>query len=188
MIRLKFKCPTCGKPYSVKAPSQQALSTRIFNCPNCRQATPYSMLIDKAKAPAAATPPPLHTYIGHSDAGNNAAPTAKTRFSQTTPVVLALDNGRRIPVAAGQHVLGRDSADSPATIRVAPDIYMSRTHARMTVQADGTGAVRCFITPLRTANPIIVNSRTLAENETTALANGDKVLLGMTIFTVEITK
>ncbi|MGM9853597.1 MAG: FHA domain-containing protein [Muribaculaceae bacterium] len=125
----------------------------------------------------------MRTYFAPASGHNT---DSQTRVSQNAPVTLVLESGRRIPIFPGEHILGRDSSDSGAEIHVAPDIYMSRSHARLSVAVGPDNSVQCSLTPLESANSIVVNSRALRTGEQTTLANGDRVLLGITGFTVEI--
>ena len=188
MIRLKFRCPGCGKSYSVKAESKESLLRQTFKCPSCGKATPFASVMS-APAPA----PAMHTHIaGGGLSPENGLGDMKTRVAgmapRQAPIVLVVEStGRRIPLTVGPHILGRDSADSPADIKVAPDSFMSRSHARLDIIPNGATFI-CRIQAMRSANAVMINSRQLAENESWQLKPSDKILLGMTIVHLEVNR
>lgn len=188
MIRARFKCPKCGKDISVKAESKQSLLNQVFKCPGCHRDTPFSQILGGASPTAS----DMHTHIVGAGSGMAAAAAAvglgneKTRIAQASPISIVVDGtGRRLPVAIGSHILGRDSLDSRATVKVASDPYMSRQHARLDIAREGN-RLSCRISCLKTANPVIVNSTRLAEGQSYSLKPGDKVILGMTAFHLEL--
>ena len=93
---------------------------------------------------------------------------------------LIKESGKVIPLAQGRHILGRDSSDSGATLRIAPDPYMSRRHAHLEVVAIGGGVLRSMITGLNSGNDIFINGGRIRPGATVQLTPGDEILLGMT--------
>lgn len=88
--------------------------------------------------------------------------------------------GRKIPLTVGEHVLGRQSADSRATIPLAPDPYMSRAHAMLSVSFLSGQIPRITITGMNSQNIVYVNNARLYPGSTIELHPGDELLLGMT--------
>lgn len=184
MIRLKFKCPQCQREISVKAPSKDALIGLTFSCPHCHVNTPFSSILGASSQKNAA----LHTHIAGGQAVPQGGAPQKTQVARIAPLAIVLiDSGRRIPVGQGAHILGRDSADSPATVRLAPDPYMSRQHARLDISSQGK-RLTCRIQSLKSANTMIVNGSEVAVGNSVSLSPGDIVTLGMTKFRIEINK
>ena len=190
MIRARFKCPKCLRDISLKAESKESLMTAVFQCPHCGQSTPFATIFGaRAQAPSPARQD-LHTHIAGygAAAGMGQMPFQKTRVAQAGPLAIVVeDTGRRIPVGVGSHILGRESSDSSASVKLAPDPYMSRLHARLDIMREGN-RVSCRIQPLRSSNAVIVNSSRLEEGETMMLKPNDKVVLGMTTFHLEVNR
>ncbi len=90
------------------------------------------------------------------------------------------ETGRAIPLKPGQYILGRDSSDSGATMRIAPDPYMSRRHAHLSVAVGVDGLMRLTITGMNSQNDIFINSCRLYPGASAAVNPGDEILLGMT--------
>lgn len=168
-----------------------------FQCPHCGQSTPFATIFSDA-GPATATSQPapqaqqaLHTYIGGGGAGmqRGVVPNfQKTQVVRQGPLAIVVeDTGRRIPIGVGSHILGRESSDSPASVKLAPDPYMSRLHARLDITRQGN-RVSCRIQPLRSSNAVIVNSSRLDEGQTMMLKPNDKVVLGMTTIHLEVNR
>lgn len=159
------------------------MASKSFRCPKCGFSTSFGQLL----GPDARRTVPLHTHI----AGGGAAPAPGGKTHVATPgmasrglVTLNVPkSGRTFPVGQGVYTLGRESSDSRATLRIAPDPYMSRLQARLEVMATPQG-VSCRIIGLNSANPVFVNNRQINPNFGVDLKNGDKLLLGMTEVTV----
>lgn len=128
-------------------------------------------------------PVPLHTHIaGAGQPTPPPMPNAKTRVAQgaqSLVTLMVMESGKVLPLKTGTYTLGRDSIDSKASVRVAPDRYMSRLHAKIDVTPGGT-----TITGIAENNPILVNGKSIQAGIPVALRNGDKVQLGMTTLTV----
>lgn len=90
------------------------------------------------------------------------------------------ETGRAIPLKPGQYILGRDSSDSGATMRLAPDPYMSRRHAHLSVALGVDGLMRLTITGMNSQNDIFINSCRLYPGASAQVNPGDEILLGMT--------
>ncbi|MDE6271740.1 MAG: FHA domain-containing protein [Muribaculaceae bacterium] len=90
------------------------------------------------------------------------------------------ETGRAIPLKPGQYIMGRDSSDSGATMRIAPDPYMSRRHAHLSVAVGVDGIMRLTITGMNSQNDIFINSCRLYPGASAAINPGDEILLGMT--------
>lgn len=105
------------------------------------------------------------------------------RIAQRKPVLKVIETGRLFPLAVGQFILGRDSADSRATLRLAPDPYMSRSHAHLSVSYGATGMVKLVLTPMNSQNVVYVNGARISAGASVELHPGDEILLGMTNIT-----
>lgn len=185
MPQISIVCPKCKSRFKITVDSIQKLDGQSFSCPKCKSRTPFAALL-----PAAAVANDLKTHIG------GAAPVAmKTNIQPAAPVgqqpmkthiathvgpkliVQGLDN--TINLTAGNFTLGRDSSDSRATIRIAPDMYMSRLHAQLAVTLEGN-RWKCIICSVKDENPAYVNSTKVPSKAGIVLQDGDKIIMGTT--------
>ena len=79
----------------------------------------------------------------------------------------------------GVYILGRKSSDSTATLQLAPDISMSRQHARLAVQMVG-GRLMVQVVGLKDNNPLFVNGKMYPAGQPCTLKTGDTLQLGTT--------
>lgn len=159
-----------------------------FKCPHCGQSTPFREIFGCAPAMAPNSQQPLKTHIAGGVGYPATAGSQKTRVVKTGPLAIVVENsGRRIPVGVGSYILGRDSSDSGASIKVAPDPYMSRLHARLDITREGN-RMKCVIQPLKSSNAVIINSERVEEGQEKAIKPNDKVVLGMTTIHFEINR
>lgn len=193
----KIECPGCHAKYTLKAKSIAAMADRRFQCPKCKFSAPFGQVMPR-RTPASttptpppiprpvppipptapATPPPLNDSV----AGN------KTRVgaNHVSSVILEVkETGKNFKIKPGVYTIGRDSSDSKATLRISPDIYLGRLHARLDyIEKDGIPTV--ILSGLNPKNPIRVNNLTLNDNMRVKLKDGCNLLLGMTNVTVRI--
>lgn len=172
----RIQCPGCQSRFTLKSPSIEALAGKTFRCPKCGSTTPFSRLL--GIQPMAV---PLHTNIGRPGAVPP-PPNNKTRVASGAQTLLTLKvdaSGKEFPLGIGTYTLGRDSFDSQASLKIAPDKYMSRLQASIEVTPMGSQ-----LTAINDLNPIMVNGQKIRTGIPVALRNGDKLLLGMTTITV----
>lgn len=170
-------CPICRKQYKLTPNNLSTLAQKTFSCPNCRYTTPFTALVKDIAVPEPIT---------HSDAppGVNQKLHSATRIT-SSPVVQSkvyltvIGNNAKFILNQGIYVLGRKSSDSTATLQLAPDISMSRQHARLAVQIVG-GKLMAQIIGLKANNPIIVNGKVYSSGQPCTLKSGDSLQLGMT--------
>lgn len=195
-MEIKISCPACRRNFTLRAPNPAALMQKTFRCPKCGTVTPFQTLLGRAGVPV---PPqtsggglapanPLKTHLagpqvppafggGHTQVH---IPGATEPASSSSSYLMVKSSGRRFPLQAGEHILGRDSADSNATIRLAADPYMSRAHAHLTVTHLAGGVARVVLTGMNSRNVVYVNNSRLYPGSTVELHPGDEILLGMT--------
>ena len=91
-------------------------------------------------------------------------------------------------LGAGSYTIGRDSDDSQATLKLAPDRYMSRLQAELNIQPMMNQKLPLIvrIKNLSPTNPIYVNNEMLDAGKSAALKNGDNLLIGMTKVVVKM--
>lgn len=180
MKEIKISCPGCHKSFTLKTQNPNALMAKEFKCPKCGFSAPFSMLIGGRVADN----PALHTHI----AGGGLAPSAgfgglKTKVAgqaQMGSMSLVVEStGRSFQLMPGAYILGRASSDSKATLKLAPDPYMSRQHARLVVSSS-YGKMQCQLCGLASTNPIFINNKKIPQGSAVTLKSGDKILLGMT--------
>ena len=176
MQEMPVKCPRCNKRFNLKARNLSAMESRPFRCPVCGYMAPFGNLMhsrNRGPMPPQMPSTPMHP---REDKTRIAVNPGEVRLTVKS-------TGRSIPVGQGSHILGRDSADSMANLKIAPDRYISRQHAKLDV-LKVEGSMVCRITPMRATNDIFVNNRRVRAEETELLKNGDQILLGMTTITV----
>lgn len=187
-------CPNCRRKFTLKAPNFQVMADKRFNC-KCGYSTTFGKLlpgktgpavVSPAYRPAPQTPPPrpaapMHTHIAGGPAP--AVPGGKTNIApavnSAVVTFVVAESGKRFNLSEGVYTLGRQSADSRATLQIAPDKYMGRLQATVETFRNAEG-IQCRIIGHSATNPVFVNSRKLRENEAVSLKNGDNLLLGMT--------
>lgn len=180
MQTIAIQCPRCHRRFALNAPDLGAMASRPFRCPKCGFSAPFGQLMGRIpQAPA-----PLHTHIAGGQPGVQGGKTRVASKSGVASLVIE-DSGRTLPLAQGSYIIGRASSDSTATLKLAPDPYMSRQHARLDVIAAGS-VTQCRITALNPANDVFVNSRRLSRGEAAELRDNDRILLGMTKVIVKI--
>lgn len=182
---VQFSCPNCHGAFTLKTPNASAILGKSFCCPKCHYSTPFSSLLKIQQS----TPAPFKTHIAN---GGGATMPLKTRIATggTGNCNLSLvveSTGRRFPLMPGVHILGRDSSDSRATLKLAPDPYMSRQQARLVIEMRGAQPL-CQIYALSATNACFVNNQKISSGQAVTLKVGDKILLGTTIVQLVPTK
>lgn len=183
MVSAKIQCPGCHKNYVVKTESLENLAQGMFKCPKCQLSTPFSRLISTRVAPPQ-RPIPIPRPNVAGAAKKMPGAVGKTLVSSSAHPIMSLsvkETGKTFSLGAGTYTLGRDSNDSRASLRVAPDVHMSRLQATLQVSPHA-----CVITPLAAVNPIMINGRPVSNGEPVRLKNGDKIFMGVTNLTVSI--
>lgn len=182
MASTLIECPKCRRRFTLNAGNLAAVASRPFRCPKCGFAAPFGQLMNKAGQPSAHP----RTHIAGGSLGDTGGKTKMVSADRS--VLLLIENsGRSFPVPQGSYTLGRESSDSCASLKIAPDPYMSRLHARFDVGMD-PGGMPCRITALNSANAVFVNNRRLECGQTEELHDGDRILLGMTTLRLRVNK
>lgn len=175
-------CPICRKQYKLTPKDPQALSQQMFSCPNCRNTAPFSTLIKNLEAPHNQTiqtsTPTKHNVHAATKVRQNPGMQAKAYLS-------VIGSNAKFVLNQGVYILGRRSSDSQATLQLAPDISMSRQHARLAVQVVG-GRLLAQIVGIKANNPVIINGKICVAGQPCTLKPGDRLQLGMTriVFTI----
>ena len=175
-------CPACKQRYKAnKIPSTHV----TFECKKCGYKAPLSSVLQVQGTPQLVSnsevsnqiPPPLPKtapqVVKKTKVKAEASGEIKAYF--TVPV-----NGTKIVLTPGVYIVGRQSTDSMATLQLAPDIAISRQHARLTVRSVG-GKVMAQILNMKSDNPIIINGKALLAGQTQTLRSGDRLQFGTTI-------
>ena len=172
-------CPICRKQYKLTPKDPSTLAQKTFSCPNCRYTTPFPTLIKELATPQPITrsegvePAPLYQKM------HSATKVSQNIGLQSKAYITVIGSNARFVLNQGIYVLGRKSSDSTATLQLAPDISMSRQHARLAVQMVG-GKLMAQIIGLKANNPIFVNGKVYPAGQPCTLKSGDKLQLGMT--------
>ncbi len=182
MKSYKIACSNCRHAFIIKITNPEALRGKSFQCPKCGVRFPFDRLLQKMSADA------LHTHIGGGNTDDLTPPNGHTRVAQQTNAraILTVDGSvSEFKLSPGTYILGRDSSDSRATLRIAPDQFMSRAHATLKVEAAGN-RLQASITPMKSANAIFINNDRLEYGRSCMLKDGDRILLGMTTVRIKI--
>ena len=175
-------CPVCKKKYKLTQKDSSQLAQEQFRCPNCKYSAPFKTLIDNLTEPT-----PQQTT-----AAPNAAklpihnPTKIAQGNQKPMAFLTVVAGNaKFALTPGIYVLGRRSSDSLATLQIAPDITISRQHARLVLQFVN-GKLMAQVVGIKAGNPIAVNGVIQATGKPCTLKTGDLLRLGNTqiVFTI----
>lgn len=209
MKRITMKCPgACGKTYTVTVTDEQ-FETQSWVCPKCKFTAPFKVIhqwntmtnsllagtLGEAQPQPPAPPvPPATSRVGNGQETAVAegpstkvfVPNESDKTKVAHQMVWQVANGGAriaIPLKPGKLIVGRNSTDSPAQIKVAPDIYMSRQHAVLTIMQQGVKMI-ASIAPNKPNNPVYVNQRMLRMNESAVLNANDTIIMGKTKITV----
>lgn len=185
MPAIKIECPQCHGRFTLKAPNLQAMASKSFSCPKCGFSAPFGQLMSAAGIPvqpARPVPPPapMHTHISGGGMPQPVGGKTSIASGNNLATLTVVDSGRKFNLSQGDYTLGRESSDSRASLRIAPDHYMSRLQAQLKVARGADGKPDCVITGVAATNPIFVNNVCLNPGQATRLKNGDVVLLGVT--------
>lgn len=176
---VNFICPGCKDGYTLKVKNMDSVMSQVFRCPRCQYSCSFRNLINPAISPAS----PLHTHIAGTPGQKQ---WGKTKVSSATEAVTLLveKSSRALSLSVGEYILGRDSVDSNANVKIAPDVYMSRQQAHLSVRNTSAG-ITCIITPIGVTNPVLVNDKPI-NNQGAILHNGDRIVLGITNVTIKM--
>ena len=180
-------CPVCKQRYkATKIPS----TPQPFVCKKCGYSAPLNSVLNKDLPSQLVTNSEAVNL--RSSANPNVLPKTvpgtKVRAGTALEVkayLTVVGNGVKFVLVPGVYILGRKSSDSMATLQIAPDITISRQHARLTVQSVG-GKVMAQIIGLKNDNPVIINGKALPAGQAQTLRSGDRLQFGTTniVYTV----
>lgn len=178
-------CPICKKQYKIASKDSTTLARKTFSCPSCRYSAPFSSLIKELNAPQPITRPENIDSFTSNQQIHPATKVSSNLNAQLRVYLTVLNNNARFILNPGIYILGRKSSDSTATLQLAPDISMSRQHARLSVQLVG-GRPMAQVVGLKANNPVIINGKVSAVGHPYTLKQGDKLQLGMTTIVFSI--
>ena len=181
-------CPVCKKQYKLTPKDSTSLAKQSFTCPSCKYSAPFTALIKDLPVPQPITRTEEAPGSGRQDKIAHSA----TKVAHVAPnnqpkaFLQVAGSDSKFLLSQGAYVLGRKSSDSKATLQLAPDITMSRQHARLVVQLVA-GKPVAQITGLKAENPVIVNGKVCVAGQRLTLKSGDHLQLGSTtiVYTVE---
>lgn len=174
-------CPVCKQRYkATKIPS----TPKPFVCKKCGYSAPINSVLQKDTPSQLVTNSEATNTITstNNDVSPKIAPGTKVRAGAALEVkayLTVMGNGVKFVLVPGVYILGRKSSDSKATLQIAPDISISRQHARLTVQSVG-GKVMAQIIGLKNDNPVIINGKALSVGLPQTLRSGDRLQFGTT--------
>ena len=172
-------CPICRKQYKLTPKDPSALVQKNFSCPSCRYSTPFTTLIKNLSVPQPITRSEIPAEMPVGQVNHLATKVSPGIGVQAKAYLTVIGSDSKFILNQGVYVLGRKSSDSNATLQIAPDISMSRQHARLAVQVVG-GRLMAQIVSLKATNPVFVNGKMYAIGQPCTLKSGDRLQLGMT--------
>lgn len=191
MQEIQILCPGCGRKYRVKG-TTEVLKSKTFVC-KCGFKAPfntlYNMLNGGKVVPETPAPVPNNTNQENKTVIKNPDKTDTKKASPQSSSAMAClfvpSINRRVNVTKGDVVVGRMSSDSTSDLKLAPDPFMSRKHAKIKI---GTkNGKRVFgIQSLKNENPVFVNNRPIFSNQVYILKHGDVITMGKTQIVFEI--
>ena len=176
-------CPICKKRYKLTLNDPSGLQKGNFTCKHCRYTAPMSSVVTSTESPQPAPQPAPRPFVGVPQPGqplHNPTKVAPGNDTQGNAYLTVVGNNTRLVLGQGAYVVGRKSSDSTANLQIAPDICMSRQHARLAVQVI-KGRLMAQIVGLKANNPVIVNGKAYAAGQPCTLKSGDKIQMGKTI-------
>lgn len=176
-------CPVCKKQYKLTPNDPASLAKQSFNCPSCKYAAPFTALIKDLPVPQPVTRTEEAPGVARSKSVQHAATkvarAASAKPSVPRPLLQVVGSNVSFSLEQGVYILGRKSSDSPATLQLAPDITISRQHARLTVQPVA-GRLVAQIVALKASNPIVINGKVYGTDQPCTLKSGDRLQFGET--------
>lgn len=198
-------CHKCHTKYNLKVEKPEVLADKDFFCKKCGFSMPFTTMVPslqkyidaaapKPSAPIGNNAPVMKTRISNGQPAPKPAPKpapakpqvpGSGQYQQERPTyhsgigLQIAGTSTIIPVPAGRHVLGRNSSDSRANIKLARDPYMSRIAAEMYVTAINGASCAEFMA-LPSSNKIYINDNYIQPGMMVRLKHGDTILLGMT--------
>lgn len=172
-----FACPICRKQYKLTLNDPSVLVQKTFSCPNCQYSAPFGTLIKGLPAPVTHTEKSFP--MSESQKTHSATKLSVNNSTQFKAYLSIVGSNSKFILSQGLYILGRKSSDSSATLQLAPDISMSRQHARLAVQVVN-GKLMAQIVGLKANNPVYINGKMCQAGRPHTLVSGDILQLGMT--------
>ena len=180
-----ISCPNCKKQFKLTFKDPKVLVQKSFICPGCKYSVPFVTLLKRLKDVQPVTihegsiPPPPQTG-GNPQSSHSATKVAHTNAMNSPKAsLMIIGRNERFVLNPGIYIMGRRSSDSTASLQIAPDISISRQHARLAIQMVG-GKPMAQVVGLKAYNPVIVNGKILPAGQPYSLKNGDSIQLGQT--------
>lgn len=192
MQKIVISCPGCKKSFNLSAENIGSLVNRNFTCKSCGFTASFRLVLPKHIVAKSMQQASLETHIGGASSVPPPPPVPtsgkapnETRVSVHQPLhiphLLVKSSQQDFPLQPGEYIIGRNSSDSKATLKLAPDPYMSREHAKLVVRVEN-GQTIIGITGLKANNPIIVGQgKILPHGKMFKVQNGNVMKLGNTI-------
>lgn len=173
-------CPICKKKYKLTVQDTAILAQKNFTCHNCNYSAPFSHLIKGLPQPQPVTRPGVVQPNPQAGSQHFETKVFPMGAGQVRAYLSVVGNASKFVLNPGIYILGRKSSDSNATLQLAPDISMSRQHARLSVQMIGR-KIMAQIQSLKASNPVFVNGSICPVEKQIILKSGDRLQLGATL-------
>lgn len=166
-------CPICKKRFNLTPKDPSTLMQKTFSCPNCKYTAPFATIVNQP------TGSQVQASSGMAAQAGTQAHTRVFTNQNGHAYLTVIGNNVKFILNQGVYVLGRKSSDSTATMQIAPDITMSRQHARLAVKMVG-GKMMAQIICLKANNPIYINGKPYSIGQPYTLKPGDNLQMGST--------
>lgn len=193
MAEIQVTCPGCSRKYLIRG-TDEVLRREMFECTHCGLQAPFSVVQDwsltfsKKKGGTQSKPSQTTSSSEHKPEIQDVRHTLVTgrQILKGQRAFLNMpDFNRKLEIHEGTWVLGRQSSDSSADIRLAPDAYMSREHALLEVKSRD-GRMTYMLKALKTNNPVYLNKSRINSSDVVMLQPGDTIVMGRTTIKFEV--
>ncbi len=165
---ISIKCPHCQVGLKVNE-GKLPLGITSFKCPQCKQAIPISLVLEKKN--------------GSSEDSETILIQPVKETTGKLTVVAAPETPEQIfPLHEGVFIVGRKSSASKADLMIETgDRSMSREHIRIEVKKEPRGGYKHYLSDNNSKNHTLYKSNYLEEGEIVVLNNNDEIVIGHTI-------
>lgn len=179
MSQYKITCPKCKNNYSLKVPNVEKLKGKSFTCAKCGLKINFDDVFgltsnEEISKASSSLKTQLWGNTGLAGLDNH----TRVARQQNNITIEIIGSNKKYNLSPGSYTLGRDSIDSNANVKLSPDPYMSRLHARLDISASSPSSV--VLIPMNPKNNIFINDYRVSPNNPICIKNGDIILLGMT--------
>lgn len=166
MQTLQVTCPNCRAIIVIE--NIPGISNKMLTCPKCGFRSKVSVFMQDADSCTV-----TQTVFVDEEPTQVLLPEM-----DRTVGVLCVD-GKEYSLHEGKNTIGRKAKSGHAEVQISEDIYMSRQHAVIYIEATSEGLAHKLVST-NPKNPIKVNGKPLNDGEEVLLKWGDELQFGKT--------